>query len=178
MAKNSKSSKLDYVLGLLRIGLGLTFFWAFIDKLWGLGFATCRSAETNLVEVGCEKAWVNGGSPTSGFLNFGTRGPFADFFQGLAGNSFIDFLFMAGLFLIGTALILGIGVKIAAASGILLLMMMWAAVLPPENNPVLDDHVIYSGLLVVLVLANQNQRLGFGKSWRKQDFVKRMPILE
>jgi thiosulfate dehydrogenase (quinone) large subunit len=178
MAKKSKIPALDYVIGLLRIGLGITFLWAFVDKVWGLGFATCRNPETNLVEVACEKAWINGGSPTSGFLKFGTQGPFADFFQSLAGNAVVDWLFMAGLFCIGLALILGIGVKVAVVSGITLLMMMWLAALPPENNPFIDDHIIYSGVLLAILFANDNQQFGLGKWWRKQDLVKNMPVLE
>ena len=32
--------KQEYILGLLRISIGLIFLWAFFDKLFGLGFAT------------------------------------------------------------------------------------------------------------------------------------------
>ena len=50
-----------YVWGALRIGIGWIFLWGFLDKLFGFGFATAR-----------ESAWLNGGSPTFGFLKFGT----------------------------------------------------------------------------------------------------------
>jgi thiosulfate dehydrogenase [quinone] large subunit len=63
--------------------MGLIFLWAFFDKLLGLGFATKA-----------ENAWINGGSPTSGFLLHGTKGPFAEFFQSLAGIPTVDWLFM------------------------------------------------------------------------------------
>ncbi len=56
-----------YVWAVLRLGMGWTFSWAFIDKVFGLGFATKAAG-----------AWLNGGSPTFGFLKFGTKGPFAD----------------------------------------------------------------------------------------------------
>ena len=36
-----------YALALARISLGLIFLWAFFDKLWGLGFATCRDPHGN-----------------------------------------------------------------------------------------------------------------------------------
>ena len=101
-----------------------------------------------MVSVLCERAWLEGGSPTSGFLKFATDGPFAAFYQGLAGNTFIDWLFMLGLLGIGTALLLGIGMRIAVVSGVLLLMMMWSASIPPENNPVFDEHIVYSLALI------------------------------
>src|SRR3989344_5490043 len=104
-----KTDKSPYIWALLRISLGATFFWAFLDKLLGFGFATCRDAGTNAVTTFCDKAWINGGSPTSGFLEHATKGPFADFYQSLAGNGFIDLLFMAGLFAIGLVFIIGVG---------------------------------------------------------------------
>ena len=52
---------------------------------------------------------------------------------------------MLGLLGIGVALILGIGMRVAAVAGALLLVLMWTAVLPPENNPFMDDHLIYAG---------------------------------
>lgn len=83
------------------------FLSAFVDKTFGLGFATAA-----------EDAWINGGSPTFGFLNFATEGKlFHDFFAGLAGPV-ADWLFMAGLFGIGLALILGVGMRIAAGTAV------------------------------------------------------------
>lgn len=168
----AKVKNVDKVWGLARISLGLTFLWAFFDKLIGLGFATCRNAETDAIETMCSKAWLEGGSPTSGFLKFGTQGPFADFFQGLAGNAFVDWLFMLALLGLGVALTFGIGMKVATVSGVILLMSMWLATIWPTNNPFLDDHVIYSILLVGLLLVNDKQAFGMGKWWKKQDLVK------
>ena len=86
-----------YFWGLLRLSMGWIFFWGFIDKLFGLGFATAA-----------EDAWVAGGSPTFGFLNFASKGPFAGFYEGVAGNVMIDWMFMIGLLAIGLPLLLGI----------------------------------------------------------------------
>src|SRR5918911_3696589 len=97
-------------------------------------------------------AWIHGGSPTQGFLGFATKGPLAGFYQNLAGNPVIDWLFMLGLLGIGLALILGVGMRIAAGSGALLLIMMWSAVLPPANNLFMDDHIVYALVLVFLAL--------------------------
>lgn len=171
MAKKSPKM-VDKVWGLARISLGLTFLWAFFDKTFGWGYATCRDPETDTVVVGCAKAWVEGGSPTEGFLKFGTKGPFADFFQGLAGNAMIDWLFMLGLLGIGLGLTLGIAMKVAVASGVAMLMLMYLAAIPPEHHPFLDDHVIYSIVLVGLLLVNDKQAFGMSGWWKKQKLVK------
>ncbi len=167
-----------YLWAAARIMLGFIFLWAFVDKLFGLGFATCRNPETNVVTVMCNKAWINGGSPTSGFLEFATKGPLAEFYRGLAGNSFIDLLFMAGLLLIGFALILGIGIRIATVSGVVLMLMMWSSALFPENNPLIDEHIMYIIVLLGILASNSNQKWGLRNWWVKQSIVKRLPILE
>jgi len=117
MAKKTKQNqpvRADYISALARISLGFTFLWAFFDKLIGLGFATCRG-EDGVVEALCSKAWLEGGSPTTGFLKFGTSGsPFETVFNNLAGNTFVDWLFMIGLLGLGIALLFGIGMRIAA----------------------------------------------------------------
>ncbi|WP_199034930.1 hypothetical protein [Glycomyces salinus] len=155
-------SAADYVWAGLRIALGWVFLWAFLDKMFGLGFAT-ESAN----------AVTEGGSPTSGFLGFATTGPFAEFYQGFAGEAWADVLFMAGLAGIGVALVAGIGMRIAAVSGALLLVLMWTAVLPPENNPFMDDHLIYAGLLIGLALVGAENTLGLGKAWGSLQIVKK-----
>lgn len=123
----------------LRIVMGLIFLWAFFDKLIGLGFATTA-----------EKAWINGGSPTFGFLSFATRGPFAPFFKSLAGIEVVDWMFMLGLLFVGVTLVFNRYVKWGAIAGSLMLLLMYLAVFPPENNPLLDDHLVYILVLALL----------------------------
>ncbi len=162
-------NKLQLITGLIRLAMGWIFFWPFLDKLYGLGFATAPG-----------KGWIDGYSPTSGFIEFGTSGPFANFYQVLAGAGIVDWLFMAGLLLIGLALILGIGVKISSFLGVVLSVILFMAVLPPSKNPLLDEHVIY--ILVLLGLnfspTGAGNWLGFGKWWRKRLFVQKNPIFE
>ncbi|QQR93011.1 MAG: hypothetical protein IPJ89_02090 [Candidatus Iainarchaeum archaeon] len=154
------------MMGLTRISLGFIFFWAFIDKLWGLGFATTPA-----------KSWLAGASPTMGFLSHAS-GPFAEIFHALAGLWWVDGLFMLGLLGIGAALILGIGVRIAGYAGALLVLMMWSAVLPPANNPILDDHIVYFFILLAFTHMKVGRWWGFGEKWSKSDLVKANPILE
>lgn len=154
-------------LGVLRVMLGWIFLWAFLDKTFGLGFATAGG-----------KAWVDGASPTSGFLTHATQGPFATAFQSLAGQPWVDWLFMIGLLLIGLALILGIGVRIACATGSLLLALMYLATLWPDNNPILDDHLIYIAALCVIYCTPETWDLvGFGRVWKNLGVVKKFPWL-
>ncbi len=159
-------SRIDYIWGLLRLGMGWTFLWAFIDKVFGLGFAT---------EAG--KGWIDGVSPTEGFLNFATRGPLVDFYHGIAGNAAIDWLFMLGILAIGLPLMLGIGVRVAASIGVPLLLLMYSALLLPEHNPVVDDHIVYAVILAGLAIANPRHELGPGRWWRRTKLVGRLPIL-
>ncbi len=161
------SGSLSLVLGITRLAMGWTFLWPFLDKTFGLGHETAKA-----------DAWVNGGSPTAGFLGHATKGPFADFYQGIAGDAWADWLFMIGLLGIGVALILGVATRLAAAAGALLLVLMWTAVLPPDNNPFLDDHLIYALLLAILAMTAAGHTLGLGKMWEKFSFVKQNPILK
>ncbi|MDO8443263.1 MAG: hypothetical protein Q7S81_03365 [bacterium] len=171
--------KINYIWGLLRLSMGWIFFWAFIDKLFGLGFATCRDASTNLVGILCEKAWLSGGSPAFGFLKFAAKGPFAEFYQGLAGNPIVDWFFMLGLFGVGMAFLLGIGVKIASYSGVLMMLFMYTAgFIPPQNNPFLDEHFIYAVIMIGLSLSHSGRWLGFGGWWKNTQLVQKFPILE
>jgi thiosulfate dehydrogenase (quinone) large subunit len=64
----------------LRISLGLVFLWAFLDKTFGLGYATPAA-----------RSWVSGGSPTNGFLSHVEVGPFQSIFNSIAGTWWADF---------------------------------------------------------------------------------------
>ncbi len=88
--KKKETLNADKVWGIARIGLGFTLFYAFLEKLFGLGFTTCRDQATDAINIMCDSGWLAGGSPTTGFLNFGTSGPFAELFQNMAGNPLID----------------------------------------------------------------------------------------
>lgn len=163
-------------LAALRIGFGLTFLWAFFDKTFALGFHTGYDQQGNLDRFG-DAAWINGGSPTNGFLSFGAEGPFADFYHSIAGDAWADWLFMAGLLGIGVALTFGVTMRIAAAAGAVLYVLMWTVVLPPENNPVLDDHLLGALTLVVLAATRAGDTWGLGRIWGRTEIAERYPVL-
>ena len=165
-------------LGALRIAYGLTFLWAFFDKLLALGFHTGYDQEGTLDRFG-PAAWINGGSPTEGFLQFGVNpdSPFAGFFNGLAGYAIVDWLFMLGLLGIGLALTFGVALRLGTISGFAMYLFMYAAIMLPENNPVLDDHLIGAIVMVVLALTLAGDTWGLGKTWARTHLVRRFGIL-
>lgn len=118
-------------------------------------------------------AWVNGGNPTAGFLGKATTGPFAGIYQDIAGQTWVNVLFMTALAGIGIALILGVAMRIAAFSGALLTVLMWTAVLPPANNPFMDDHLIYAMVFVLLALTGAGRTLGLSHQWERLPIVNR-----
>jgi thiosulfate dehydrogenase [quinone] large subunit len=171
-----------YALGLLRIVIGWTFLWAFLDKCFGLGFDTGRTVDAKTgvetVDRFGPDAWIHGGSPTYGFLAYGAKGPFKSFYNNIAGAGWADTLFMLGLLAIGVAFLFGIFTRLAAIAGAIMYLLMWSVTLPPANNPITDDHTI--GLLVVIVLAaySAGRYLGLGSWWERTDLVQKHPILK
>jgi len=160
----------------LRIAFGLTFLWAFFDKLLALGYHTGYDQNGVLDRFG-PAAWVHGGSPTKGFLGFAADGPFTSFWNNLAGTAFADWAFMLGLLGIGIALTFGIGMRIATLAGFVLYLMMWSVVLPPANNPVLDAHILGALSMVVLGLTGAGATWGFGHAWTRTALVRKLPVL-
>ena len=179
---------MNYVWGVLRLMMGWTFLWAFLDKAFGLGFATGRDAETGAIVFNGADAWINGGSPTVGVLGFALKGPFKDFYQSVTGfqmgaagptvSAWVDWVFMLSMLLIGAALMLGIFTKIAAIGGAAWMVIFYTATaIWPDNNPFVDEHLVYLVVLIGIAFVGAGRYLGFGKAWGRVGFVKRHPIL-
>jgi thiosulfate dehydrogenase (quinone) large subunit len=160
-------------LAVFRVLLGFEFLWAFLDKTFGLGYATPSA-----------RAWINGGSPTKGFLSNVAVGPFESTFHAWAGAAWADWTFMVGLLGIGLALIFGIGLRIAAVSGTLMMLGMWAAEWPLDKftsageasmstNPIVDYHIIYALALIALAMTYAGHTWGLGSLWARLPFVHR-----
>lgn len=157
---------------LLRVDIGFYFLWAFIDKVFGLGYHTPSS-----------NAWITGGSPTKGYLGGVNVGPAQGIYHAIAGQSWVDWLFMLGLLGIGVALILGIAIRPAVVSGIAMYFLMWLATWPPatmgggqptgSTNPLLDDHTM--GLFALIVIMGAISWAGgpLGRWWSSLSFVKK-----
>ena len=153
-------------LAILRLAIGFIFLWAFLDKTFGLGFSTP-----------VERAWVNGGTPSQGFLGSdAVTGPLQPFFAGIASPA-TDVLFMLGMLGIGLAVMLGIGLRISAVAGTVIMVLMYLAEWPftagtASTNPVVDYHIIYALALIVVAATAAGDTWGFGAAWRRLPVVR------
>jgi thiosulfate dehydrogenase [quinone] large subunit len=165
------------VLAVLRIAMGLTFLWAFLDKTFGLGYATTSA-----------HAWIHGGSPTAGFLAHVQVGPFQSMLRDWAGAGWADWLFMLALLGIGVALLFGIGIRLAAGAGTILLALMWTAEWPlaqhtsagaptASTNPLIDYHFVFVFVVITLALFAAGDTWGQGRRWANLTIVHRNPWL-
>lgn len=155
-----------YALAILRLATGFIFLWAFFDKTFGLGFATP-----------VERAWINGGTPSQGFLNSdAVTGPLKPFFASIASPA-SDVLFMLGMLGIGVAVVLGIGLRISAVAGTILMVLMYLAEWPfaagaGSTNPVVDYHITYALALIVVAATAAGDTWGLGTWWKSLPFVR------
>lgn len=153
-----RSSPARMTLAALRIVVGWFFLWAFVDKLFGFGFATAS-----------DQGMLDGGQPAQGFMSHAS-GPFAGFFSSISGR-WADYGFMFGLLAIGVALITGCGLKLAAVAGTTLLALMYLAQFPlgaesgTYNNPLVDDHWIEALAVLVCWFTRAGDTFGFGRWW-------------
>jgi thiosulfate dehydrogenase [quinone] large subunit len=157
--------KENIVWFLLRITMGWIFLWAFLDKLFGFGFST-------------KMGWLAGGNPTGYYLSKVVTGPFSGIFHGIAGTPIVNLLFMLGLLGLGIALILGIGMSIAAYGGAVLVFLLWLTELPKVNNPFIDEHIVYLFVLLLLSWNHAGEYGGLGKWWNSLSFVKKNKWLQ
>ena len=168
-------------LAVLRIGFGLTFLWAFFDKLLALGYSTgsvtnAAGAKTG-IDFFSQDAWIHGGNPTLGFLKFGASGPFKGFYNSIAGEAWVNWAFMLGLLFIGLTLTFGIAIRLGAGAGFVMYLMMWTVALWPANTPVIDEHILGAISMAVLGLTLAGDTWGVGKAWSRQHLVQRFPFL-
>jgi thiosulfate dehydrogenase [quinone] large subunit len=153
-------------LAILRLGTGFIFLWAFLDKTFGLGFSTP-----------IERAWINGGTPSQGFLKSDSVvGPLKEFFASIA-SPLTDWLFMAGMLGIGLAVILGIGLRISAVAGTVIMVLMYLAEWPfavntGSTNPLVDYHIVYALALIAVAATLAGDTWGFGRQWRALPVVR------
>ncbi|MEV7405767.1 hypothetical protein AB0N93_35940 [Streptomyces sp. NPDC091267] len=156
----------------LRILTAFTFLWAFFDKAFGWGYAT-----------GSGKGWVDGGSPTKGFLSGVSAGPMESTFHAWAGDAWADWAFMLGLLGVGVALVSGVALRPAALAGTAMMALMWTAEWPPaqhlsdgspsmSTNPLIDYHVLYAAVLVLLAVALAGRTWGLSRTWARLPFVR------
>ncbi|MFD6286731.1 hypothetical protein [Streptomyces sp. NPDC060205] len=161
-----------YAFASLRLLTGFVFLWAFLDKTFGFGYATPSG-----------KGWIDGGSPTRGFLSGVAVGPMESTFHDWAGATWADWLFMLGLLGVGVAVMAGVALRPAAVAGSAMMALMWIAEWPPakhlsdgapsmSTNPFVDYHVIYAVVLIALAAAGAGATWGLGRIWARIPVVR------
>ncbi|WP_326600317.1 hypothetical protein [Streptomyces sp. NBC_01803] len=161
----------------VRVLTGFVFLWAFLDKTIGWQYSTPSGA-----------GWIDGGSPTEGFLSHVAVGPMDDTFRSWAGDAWADWSFMLGLLAIGLALTAGVAMRLAAMGGVAMMALMWAAEWPLDQtladgapsmstNPLIDYHVVYAAVLVALAAVHAGRVWGLGARWERLPVVRDTPWL-
>jgi thiosulfate dehydrogenase (quinone) large subunit len=134
------------IMTLLRVSLGWLMFYAGITKVlnpeWSAG-GYLRSAKT-----------------------------FSGLYQWFAQPEIlptINFLNEWGLTLLGVALILGVGVRLASAPGALLMILYYVPILEfpyiSTHSYIVDEHIIYASVFLLL------GALGAGRVWGLDDWL-------
>ena len=139
MTKNIRVS-----LFILRLAMGWAFFYAGITKI-------------------LDPSWT-----AAGYLQGATT--FPGFFQWLASPQniiWVNFLNEWGLTLLGVALIIGIATRFSTTMGIVLMLLYYFPVLNfplvGTHSYIIDDHIIYALVLVVLNVTRAGKYWGFDR---------------
>ncbi len=146
--KNKSCEKMfAYAYAGLRIILGLEFFYAGWLKL--------------------TTDWT-----AAGYLGAST-GPFADFFQSLAGNGLVDALNAWGLLLIGLALIFGVGVRLASKFAIIMMVLYYFAQFEQNTaHGLIDQHVVYVFVFAMFAAGGGGKMFGLHNGAASSKFAK------
>lgn len=88
----------------------------------------------------------------------------------------ISFLVAYGHLLIGLSLIFGLMVRVSASFAIVLMILYWMAhmdfpYIDNTNNFLLDYHIVYAGVLALLILKRA------GHVWGLDAWAKRLPLV-
>jgi len=88
-----------------------------------------------------------------------------------------------GHLLIGLSLLIGLMVRVSAAFGVLLMITYWLAhmdwpFIENTNNFVVDYHLVYAGVLVMLIVTRAGHVFGLVAWAEKLSFVKQNPVLK
>lgn len=135
IATSAHQQAFGVMFAALRIALGAQFFYAGWSKL-----TTDWSA--------------------AGYLA-AADGPFAEWFQSMAGNVVVDGLNAWGLTLVGIALIVGIAVRPASFAGVVFMLLYYFAGYT-ENiaHGFIDFHLVYSAIFVLFMTGGAGNVFG------------------
>ena len=104
-------------------------------------------------------------------------------FTGPAIAPVLTFLVAYGHLLIGLSLLVGLMVRVSASFGIALMLLYWTAhmdfpYISNTNNFLLDEHIVYSGVLAYLIMKHAGHVWGLDGWAENLPFVKEHPGLK
>ena len=76
--------------------------------------------------------------------------PFTGVWTVFAGMPLVDILFQWGLTLVGLGIMLGAFTRWNAFWGSVMMLLIWASSLPLENGIIVDEHIVYIAVLLIL----------------------------
>lgn len=125
---------------------------------------------------------INPDWTATGYLKAAKTFPaFYQWFASAENIGWVNFLNAWGLALIGAALILGVAVRFASYMGVIITMLYYFPVLVfpkvGQHGYIVDDHVIYTLVFVVLAAGAAGRIWGLDRWLEKKGFFNRMPWL-
>ena len=124
------------------------------------------------------------GWSVAGFLNSTKtfHGVYSQF-TGPAIAPMLSFLVGYGHLLIGLSLLVGLMVRVSAVFGILLMLLYWTAhmdfpYISDTNNFLVDEHIVYAGVLVFLIVKHAGHVWGLDGWVERLDFFRQHPNLK
>jgi thiosulfate dehydrogenase [quinone] large subunit len=101
-------------------------------------------------------------------------------FTGPAIAPVLTFLVGYGHLLIGLSLLVGLMVRVSAVFGILLMLLYWTAhmdfpYISDTNNFLVDEHIVYAGVLVLLIVERAGHVFGLDAWAEKLEFFRQHP---
>lgn len=104
-------------------------------------------------------------------------------FTGPAIAPILSFLVEYGHLLIGLSLLFGLMVRVSAVFGALLMLLYWTAhmdfpYISDTNNFLVDEHIVYAGVLVFLIVKHAGHVWGLDGWLDQNGWTQRYPALK
>ncbi len=124
------------------------------------------------------------GWSVAGFLS--STKTFHSFYSVMTGPGIaavLTFLVEYGHLLIGLSLLTGLMVRVSASFGIMLMLVYWTAhmdfpYISNTTNFLLDEHIVYAGVLVFLIVKHAGRVWGLDGLVEKSGWLDRIPGLK
>jgi thiosulfate dehydrogenase [quinone] large subunit len=152
-------------VAVLRIGVGIIFLWAGLEKFLGSGPQGWSAAGFLSHATDGTLGWpFVTGTPAEGTIFNPTHAFWVSLSQNAAVMQLVNFLVVAGEIGIGIALILGLFTRFAASMGVLMMLLFFVAAWEFETG-IVNQHLTYA--IVLAAIAG----LGAGKYYGLDELI-------